>query len=229
MNKDEFLNYFERLPEDYSIGIHGITGDSPNYLEVVNSILDNGLRLSKNGWGGLLSSIQMYGQKCNMTGYELNRLVNYFYGCVDNDDRIVNVIFGFPEVMNDLNGNTYFLGHYNQVAGYAKGHDKGGDNNPLTKMTEKEKCVSKEFIVGYYVGKYDTDNFEFFANPNFIGLKSKYEQDEFFESIKDRIDVEPIAEEIRGIKILESFGFKDNDFYEQTKAYYEEHFGGMSK
>ena len=229
MNKDEFLNYFEKLPEEYSIGIHGITGDSSNYLDVAESILNNGLRLAEEGWGGLLSSIQMYGQKCNMTEYEMNRLLNYYYGHTDSEERFVNVIFGFPEVMNDLEGNTYFLGHFNQVAGYAKGHNKGGDNNPLNKMSETEKLVPKDFIVGYYIGKYDTDNFEFIPNPNFIGLKSKHEQDEFFESIKDRIEVEPIVDQMLSIRIMEKFGFMENDFYEQTKAYYEEHFGGKSK
>lgn len=181
MNYEDFIEYVSNLNPDYSIGVHGITGDG-NYLEKAQGVLEHGLRT--NGWGGILSNVQMLGQVKNLTEHDYKRLGEYTYAA-DHNDLIVNVLFAFPETLVNEEGKEYFLGHFNKVTGYAKGQDAAGDSLPLNKIAEQLHCVPKEFIVGYYVSKMESEDFTFYPNPFFYGNNEEMYKQKLEELLKE--------------------------------------------
>ena len=109
MNREEFINYvYSTIPENYTIGIHGISGRSDNFKKL-NGILKNGL--NNHGWGGMLSNIQMFGQVKNLTEESWRKILDYYY-CCDDNSKVVNIYFAFPETITDYSSVEYYLGYY---------------------------------------------------------------------------------------------------------------------
>lgn len=221
MTLREFLELYLDIPGDYSIGIHGITGDG-DYIEKAEKIMQEGLR--NNGWGGILSNVQMFGQKKKMTNNDLKGLVRYFFGQLDHNNKYANIVVAIPDRLSDINDEEYFLGYFNKVSGYAKGIDKAGDSLPLNQMVEATKMMPKEFIVGYYYSEYNSNEFTFVPNPKFIGFMSEEEQKMFFEKIKDELinkhHLDKPEALISRLAILKTFGIKEGtEFQRQLEEY----------
>lgn len=223
MTNSDFLELFFKISGDYSIGVHGITGDG-DCIEKAEKILQEGLK--NKGWGGILSNVQMYGQKKKMTDDDTKDLVNYFFGHLDHN-KYANIVVAIPDRLSDINGEEYFLGYFNKVSGYAKGIDKAGDSLPLNQMVENTKIMPKEFIVGYYYSEYNSDKFVFIPNPKFIGFMSSEEQMLFFEKIKDELIknfyLDTPEALIRKLTLLKNFGITYNtEYHRQLEEYCKE-------
>ena len=209
------------VPTDYSLGIHGITGNN-DYEEIARLIVKDGLKFS--GWGGVLSSVAMYPQLKDISDDALNKIFNYSYSINDNE-QCVNVLVALPNKFNDAFGNEYFLGHYNECnEGYAKGVDKAGGNLPITKFTEKIRTLPKEFIVGYNVGRANSREFTFIPNPDFIGLKKEEDKQVFFETLlaqglKDCAYTTTEAEMMINHPLFEKFKNGENEYWKQYQEY----------
>jgi hypothetical protein len=223
MSLDEFIELFLSIPENYSIGIHGITS-SDNHIDVANSIMNNGLIL--NGWGGILSSVEMFGRLKNMDDRDKKKLLNYFYGNVDSENKFVNVLFAFPQTLKDYDNKEYFLGYFKKTSGYAKGVDEAGDGLPLNRMAEADSLISKEFIVGYIIKKCDSNYFEFVKNDSFIGFMNDGKQKEFFEGIKDRLvndySVVDKEEVNRVVSFFKESGVQLPEYFKQANRYFDD-------
>ena len=98
MSLDEFIELFFQIPEDYSVGVHGVT-KSDNMIDTADCIMDKGLAI--HGWGGLLSNVKMYGQMKNFNDFWFGKLVNYFYGQTDCNEIFTNILFAFPETCTE--------------------------------------------------------------------------------------------------------------------------------
>ncbi len=222
MKLDEFIELFFKIPEDYSIGVHGVTR-SDNMIDTADCIMDKGLYI--HGWGGLLSNVKMFGQLRDVNDFLLEKIVNYFYGQTDCNEIYTNILFAIPETFTDRDGKKYFLGHFNRNTGYAKGDDKAGDSLPVNMMTESTGVVPKEFIFGYTIHRLNSDDFRFILNPDFVGFMSDDKKSEVFESIKDKlIDAGMLDEEnyFKVISTLQSFGLDIEEYHKQMLKYYEE-------
>ena len=180
-NVEDFKKTIEMLvPGDYSLGVHGITGDSESYTDVASGIMKNGLKI--NGWGGILSNTEMYSELNNITDRQMRKIYDYCFQ-LDNNDQCVNVLVAVPKVIQDTSSKEYFLGHYNYSSTYQKGDDKSGAHLPFTMYTEDIGYVPKEFIVGYYYSTADGDVTFFLPNKDFMGIKSEKEKKEYFEKL----------------------------------------------
>ena len=223
MSLDEFIELFLSIPENYSIGIHGITS-SDNHIDVANSIMNNGLML--NGWGGILSSVEMFGRLKNMDDRDKKKLLNYFYGKVDSENKFVNVLFAFPQTLKDYDNKEYFLGYFKKTSGYAKGVDEAGDGLPLNRMAEADSLIPKEFIVGYMVQQLNSPYFQFVKNDSFIGFMSLGKQKEYFESIKNRLINDFNMTDKDGIVMVTTFfkncGMNIPEYYKQADRYFDD-------
>ena len=222
MSLDEFIELFFQIPEDYSVGVHGVT-KSDNMIDTADCIMDKGLAI--HGWGGLLSNVKMYGQMKDLNDFWFGKIVNYFYGQTDCNEIFTNILFAFPETFTDSNGKEYFLGHFNRNTGYAKGDDEAGDSLPINMMTESTNTVPREFIFGYTINRLNSDDFRFVLNPNFIGFKSNEFKTEFFESIKDKLIDAGLLDKDNYFEViskLQSFGLDIEEYHKQMIKYYEE-------
>ena len=180
---ESFLNILCKLNDTYSIGVHGVTGEG-DYIKKGYSIIMEGLK--NNGWGGLLSNVTMLGQLKNFDDNTFATLLNYFYS-LDMNERFVNIVVAVPEVIEDSSGKKFFLGHYNPTRGYSKGVDEAGDSLPLNVLIENISLLPKEFILGFYCGKFNSKKFEFIPNPNFIDYKDEEYKSKFYDLIISEI------------------------------------------
>ncbi len=174
---NEFCKIIKSLDDNMSIGIHGIGNnriEKNNDLsidEIGSKITNTGLEL--HGWGGLLSSVKMFGRVKDLDKNDLQRIYNYIWQ-FGNNGEIVNILFGFPEIITNSEGNEFYLGYYNQdnVVGFAKGHDQAGDNLPLNKLFEHLKLIPNDFIIGCIKSKQNNPNSEFKINRNFYWFQN---------------------------------------------------------
>ena len=218
---NNFIKVLDYLDLDYSIGVHGIN-KSNDVINTAFKIMNEGLKT--NGWGGLLSNVCVFGQKKDLTGYDYQNIIDYYFYS-DNNSCYANVLIAMPSSFTDREGNTYFLGHFNKVRGYAKGIDEAGDSLPLNRIVEKKSLLPNQFIVGYYYGFGDSSDFEFVLNPNFIDFCSNEEKLSFYDWLANemkKINYENIYEEMAKIQIRESLGLNENEYVKQLKEFYND-------
>jgi len=224
MNKEEFIELLLDIPGDYSIGVHGITETNISHVEVANSIVSKGLIL--HGWGGILSSVTMFGRLKNMGDIDKKKLVKYFMGKSDSEEKFVNIIFAFPETLKDYDDKEYFLGYFKMTSGYAKGVDAAGESLPLNKMAEADSLIPKEFIVGYMIQQLNSPYFQFVKNDSFIGFMSLEKQKEYFESIKNRLINDFNMTDKDGVVKVTTFfkncGMNIPEYYKQADRYFDD-------
>ena len=177
INFEEFCKIIKSFDGNMTIGIHGIGKDridknkSLSLDEIGNDIMRNGFEL--HGWGGLLNSIKMFGRVKELGKNDLRRLYDYVWQFGDNGE-IVNVLFGFPEIITNSAGDEFYLGYYNQeeVVGYAKGQKEAGDDLPLNKLFDEMRLVPNNFVIGCLKAKQDSPNSELVVNKNFYWLRN---------------------------------------------------------
>ena len=215
MNYNDFIEYISKLDINASLGLHGITGEG-DYLETAKSILRDGLQTKS--WGGILSNVQMIGQIKNLKENDYLRIRDYIYS-IDQDGMIVNVVFAFPETFTSLDGKEYFLGHFNPVQGFAKGEENGGESLPFNQIVTVTKKIPKEFILGFYVGKVETDNFTFYQNPTFY-MNNKEEFKSNFEKLLIENGIFDIEKIYSNIDLYKQFGLY-NEYHRQLEEYME--------
>lgn len=216
---NNFIKVLDYLDLDYSIGVHGIN-KSNDVINTAFKIMNEGLKT--NGWGGLLSNVCVFGQKKDLTGYDYQNIIDYYFYS-DNNSCYANVLIAMPSSFTDREGNTYFLGHFNKVRGYAKGIDEAGDSLPLNRIVEKNSFIPKQFIVGYYYGHCDFDDFDFVPNPNFIGFCSEEERLMFYDWLvneMNKLNYDNIDDEMVKIQIMEKYRIKDNEYVKQLREFY---------
>lgn len=172
------LNFL--IPSDYSIGIHGVTGNAPSYLEVADKIMTDGLEFK--GWGGLLSNVTMNNQLSQFIDDDYRRIYDYCFS-LDEKNTCVNMIVAVPSVMYDSDKNEYFLGHYNYSDMHQKGDGASGAFLPMTMFTEDIGYLPEQFIVGYQSFNSDSESSNFIPNLDFIGFKTEEEQAQFFDQL----------------------------------------------
>ena len=169
----------EIIPSDYSIGIHGISGENP--LEKAKQILENGIKI--NGWGGILSTAQMHSVLSLLSPEERKSIKEYRYS-FDSNGNWANIIVAVPETIKIID-DTYFLGHYNNCShSFQKGDDKSGAYLPVTKYTAAIGMVPKEFIVGIAYGNLNSGAINFIPNSEFIAKKTLEDQLLLIEQMK---------------------------------------------
>ena len=207
MNKEEFIDYLYSLDPSLSLGVHGIgkTRDENNAslstLDIANKITKEGLK-TRGGWG-LLGTIATFGQIGNLNSRELKQIMDYCY--MAEEERIVNVLFAFPESITTSDGENLYLGHYDDENEFNKKHGKYSEF-PLNELTQRLGYVPKEFIVGYYITKFDSDDFTFIKNPDFYQLKNNGYEDRLRDLLKE--NQTNSAQEI--MKIQELFIMQDH-------------------
>ena len=88
MTYEEFVEYVSNLDPNYSVGLHGVTGQG-NHLDKIPSILSQGLKTK--GWGGILSNVAMFGKVKDLTERDYKTMYDYVYNA-DYDGNIVNIL-----------------------------------------------------------------------------------------------------------------------------------------
>ena len=221
---EELIKVLDSIDGSYSVGVHGVTGmqNMPvdgSSIEVAKKITESGLETK--GWGGILSNTCMFGQKKNFTTKEYRKIIDYYY-TNDSNSQFANILVAVPESFQDREGKQYFLGHFNPTTQFAKGLDEAGDSLPLNKIVDEDKCLPKEFIVGYYYGTFNTSEITFVPNPDFIGFRSKEEQDAFFEQLKgklEKVGVKDVQDGLIDIEFTHRFGWKITEYQKQLMEF----------
>lgn len=181
-----------------TIAIHTISGE--NAVEDATSILWNGMRQSHRTEGGLPGNFIIVN---NTADIEPN-----IYSNDINHNNIV-VVVSIPEVMQDKNGDLWYIGKY--PAGCQK-YDNDANDLPMNHLIEKTKKIPREFIAGLYITNEGQSVLhsqgvnlktmpveKFVPNSSFIGNLTPSEQADFFETIKG-----PLVEE--GLKKVHATG-----------------------
>ena len=218
------------IQPNYSIGVHGITPpknqdlatQNENFCEIAEKIMKSGLKTF--GWGGLLSNVQMFGQVKDLTPQDWNDFFDYRYYS-DNEGNWVNIVVAIPDIFIDKQGIEYYLGHF-QKSSASSGYAKGGYGKdfPINKFVDKKKYLPKEFIIGYFYGKFDKLEIHFIPNPEYIGIKSLEQQSEFFEKIKEDLisfKMCSVNDALIYIKTRKLFNLPLGDYFLQLSEYYD--------
>lgn len=210
-NSYDVLLHF--VDDNYSVGVHGVVGFS-NHIKLADNMLKNGIVMQSSG--GMLSNLQMFGQKKNMGSFLLDKLKNYSYTAEFNN-VIVNVLVAVPDYLETSDGGKYFLGHFN-YSELSNTRENAENNLPLNIITDMERLIPKEFVVGYVYKNFLGNNMSYVSNPKFIGLLSEEKRQIFIdEFIKKRINkygLRTIEEELSIVETLKSV-----DRYEETEYY----------
>ena len=182
MNLEEFVEYIYSLYSNLSLGFHGI-GKKRNEknkglsnIEIAEKILEKGLETDRK-WG-LLGTVQKFGQIKDLDSNKLKKILNYAY--MADEDRIVNVIFAFPESITTSEGKEMYLGHYDYDLEFDSKYGKYS-KLPLNVLAQRAGYVPREFILGYCISQFESDEIIFIKNPYF--LKEGY-ADEIAANIK---------------------------------------------
>ena len=184
MNFEEFCAFIKSLDGNMSIGVHGVKEETLlNEPEIVEKVLSKGLELKS--WGGILSSIRMFGQVKDLGTADLEEIYKYTYG-VGRRGEIVNFLFGFPEVITNSQKEEYFLGHY---INSSKGKDdpNAGLDLPLNALCDDERLVPREFIIGTIVFQDFLPRPTVTKNPNFYGELSPEMTQKFHDNLYDAL------------------------------------------
>lgn len=175
---EKYLNSY--VLSESCIGVHGLS-KSDNFYLTAQKILNEGLNIRNEG--GLNTCCTML-NKCT----DLNRIFGYNYA-KDKNDLACTILIAIPETMDDINGDTYYIGPFDDI--YIGGNEdriKYVLKHPFNAYINILKKVPKEFIVGAYIKEYETGKFkQFIINTNYIGLMSYEEQVTYFESIKKQL------------------------------------------
>ncbi len=163
---------------DCTIGVHGVGSPSVDneglsFIDMCEKIKSEGLKLY--GWGGLLSSVSIFGQAKNADDRVLSAMAEKAY-TIQSDGTIGNVLFAFPNTITTSSGKEIFLGHFKDLPGANKGQDEAGASLPLCLITEKLGYIPKEFIAGYYITKANTTDLTFVPNRSFYMFTGKREE-----------------------------------------------------
>lgn len=95
-----------------------------------------------------------------------------------------SIIIAVPSTAKDKEGNEYFLGEFLAKKEYEAICYNNADI-PVNHFCKQNQEIPTEFILGYCTYT-DEKGFELVLNKKYIGFKSKEEQADFFESIKDK-------------------------------------------
>lgn len=157
-----------------TIAAHSIHGK--NVLQDGTSILWNGLNLSL-GEGILVNNTILSSVK---DVYEKTYVFH------DENGISGIVITAIPEVMEDFEGNKWYIGKY--PIGSLK-YDKRADNLPIDKYFRKIGKIPPEFIVGIVIndGKLNNSPEVLSLNAKYFGNMSDDNKKMYFESIKSEL------------------------------------------
>lgn len=164
-----------------TIAVHGVTSDSDNHRRIILSIMyGNGLNTNKN------SNIYY---NCSVKGKEdsLENALNYMYA--DNNGTYTNIVFAIPDVIENSNGETIFMGSLpKDSGGYVDKYNRSFNGLLINKFIEEQGYIPKEFILGFVVGKYNSDgiNEEFVVNPHYIGCTDIIDRRKFGDSFLEK-------------------------------------------
>ena len=149
-----------QLNGEYSIGLHGITGNGPSWygensdtenkrIEVYNvqqEILKNGLKIySDRTINGTVAFFGRIDDAKNAEHLNHDGLLNYNYG-----GRAI-VIVAIPTIIRDENGRSLYLGDTNLNSEYKSDMgSKGYETTTLRDEIFSKKLIPKEYILGTY-------------------------------------------------------------------------------
>ena len=166
------------IPESF-LCVHGVSR-AERVLEKIQGIFDRGLYMTYKG--GISSNCLPLGEY-NDTDFDFDFLLNYssYY---DADSISANVIIAIPETIFDSEGTSYYIGPFE---GLLVGSDKKllerACSHPFNRWVNEKGRLMSEFILGVYAKNKDNDFIDFRVNSNYLGLKSKEEQIQFYDSI----------------------------------------------
>ena len=188
MSFEEFCAFIKSLDGNMSIGVHGVKEETllkePN---IVEKVLSEGLTLKS--WGGILSSVRMFGQVKDLGTADLRDIYDYTYG-VGRKGEIINFLFGFPEVITNSQNEEYFLGHYiNSPKG--KDDPNAGMDLPLNVLCNKNRSIPSDFIIGSVVFQNFLPRPKITINPSFYGELSPEMTQKFYDDLFDKVKNNP--------------------------------------
>ena len=169
--------------QNASIGVHGISTSDESKEEkdpknVLVSIMSEGLRMSTRHTGltGTIRFLDLEDCAYDIIGHAA-------YQTEDENGIIYRVICALPEVMEDKNGEKYYLGKYDNV------RQLGKDNIKVqTLPTHDLSSLPKEFIVGFLAQNVDTGKATFVLNKNYYNIqdeeKKRNIEDTFLQNLK---------------------------------------------
>ena len=194
----EFCNLIKSLNPNTSIGVHGINTNTLSKGSVGKEIIKTGLNLTN--WGGILSSIKMYGRVKDLSEQDLLNIYNYAYG-VGNNEEVENILFGFPEVITNSDNKDFYLGYYNRYdLGYAKGQKEAGADLPLNQLFDKMHIIPNSFIIGLFNSQNNNQSINFSLNNYFYEFQNNpIFFDSLFNALKDN----------KIINIIDYYKYKD--------------------
>ena len=218
MNFEKFCEMIKSLDANMSIGIHGVKKLSLSQDNISNRIMNEGLELQ--GWGGILSSVIMFGKIKDLSSNDLRNLYNYAYG-IGNKGEITNVLFGFPEIITNSQGKDFYLGYYSQknINGYAKGQEKAGSDLPLNILFDMKHHIPNDFIIGCIKTNANNPNINFISNSSFYGFSNnQLFYDKLYKELADNQIVNPV-EYHKNIELFKRFGIPGGLGVEQYEEY----------
>ena len=158
------LNIIKEDPtQNGSVLLHG-TGNKG--ADVVEDCFKFGLY--KDSFCSVLSTV--YLNNDNVTNIDTKKMVEYDYGC-DENEIVRTLVVHFPKTLGDMYlGNVYINeGEQNDNRGLQN------TDHCLLDLVLRDK-IPTEFIVGVIErNQNEEDNFEFKMNPNYFGINSESE------------------------------------------------------
>ena len=213
---NSFYDFFKVIPEDYSVGIYGLTGIC-NYLNKVKYILKEGISTDSD----IYISLKMYGTNELLSDNDIIDIRKKIYS-MDTNGLLLNIVVAFPQELTDSLGNNYYFGKYTSDM-------KDKSIFPLYKLIDEQMVIPSEFIVGYIYKIGSTPvidkNFCFEYNQKFIVFLKEDKRRKFIKKfcfiLKEKNIIEPVSEKIFTIKILRRLGYYlPDDYSEQLFNYY---------
>ena len=213
MNFNEFYNMIKSLDPNTSIGVHGVKVNTLSNEDISKKIIDNGLNIYN--WGGLLSTIKMYGRVKDLSDDDIKDIYNYSYG-INENGKIVNFVFGFPEIITNSNNKSFYLGYYNK---YDEGETIAGSNLPLNNLFDKTRLIPSDFIIGSVIQKENIENIDFIMNNKFYGFNNNQD---FYDNLFNELKKHNILNFIEAYEYLDLLSQYGIDF-KLIKDQYEEY------
>ena len=183
MSFEEFRDFIKSLDQNMSIGVHGVKEETLlNEPDIAEKVLSKGLELK--GWGGILSSVKMFGRVKDLGDADIKRIYQYAYG-IGDDGNIINFLFGFPETITNSNGEEFYLGHFveNEIG---KGQKNAGSELPLNVLCDEKRHISNKFVIGCIISPFNVRTIELRENPCFYGNSEDVQPfyDELFSDLE---------------------------------------------
>ena len=224
MSFEEFRQYIKSLDENMSIGIHGVKEETLlKEPDIAEKVLSEGLELK--GWGGILSSVKMFGRVKDLGDADIKRIYQYAYG-IGDDGNIINFLFGFPEIITNSNDEEFYLGHFVESE-LGKDEKRAGSELPLNVLCDAKHHISNKFIIGCIISQSNVSTIDLHENPCFYGNSKNVQPfyDELFSSLeeekipnpKDMIKYQEVYAKY-GLPIEENLGTQQYQQYLQEKG-----------